>query len=87
MGGSVATGPAAPVLTMLLARAVGMPVVDETIDALQVVQVRIHRSAMGTANVEQVLRNVVAQSGLELSIETRSTEVVVVSAGTESAEL
>jgi hypothetical protein len=42
---------------------------------------------MGTANVEQVLQNLAAQSGLEVTIETRPTEVVVVTERTGNAAL
>ncbi len=54
-----------------------VPVIDETLnEPHDSFRVRLHRSARNTVFVESVLRNLEAQSDLQLSLEKRPTEVV-----------
>lgn len=57
-----------------------MPVVDETFGpAAEPFHVRVHDSAYGTEGLDLLVRNLKAQTDLDLSIEDRSDRLVVVS--------
>lgn len=69
----------ARVLTRLLSTQLGIPVVNETDGrSLTPFRVRIHRSAYQTRRYELLIANIEAQTDLELALEKRSNEVLLV---------
>lgn len=79
VGAGGGPGPGTELLTLFLSHALGMPVVDETIgEPPAPFGVRVHDSAQDSEFVENVLRNLEAQTELEIVIEPRPLEVVAV---------
>lgn len=67
-------------LVELLSVALEMPVVDETFAAaVEPFHVRVHDSAYGTEALELLVRNLEAQTDLDISVEDRPDRLVVVS--------
>lgn len=67
-------------LVELLSIALEMPVVDETFGAaVEPFHVRVHDSAYGTEGLELLVRNLEAQTALDISVEDRPDRLVVVS--------
>lgn len=67
-------------LVELLSIALEMPVVDETLGAaVEPFHVRVHDSAYGTEGLELLVRNLEAQTDLDISVEDRPDRLVVVS--------
>jgi hypothetical protein len=85
--GTNAVGRASTLLPLILAAAAGMPVVDETRDAMDMVNVRLHHGPGSVRDLEEVLRELTATTGLEVAIESRTVEIVSVSEEAETADL
>lgn len=67
-------------LVELLSIALEMPVVDETFGpAAEPFHVRVHNSAYGTEGLDLLIRNLEAQTDLDLSVQDRPDRLVVVS--------
>lgn len=77
-GGGPSTG--ATTLVELLSVALEMPVIDETIGAaVEPFHVRVHDSAYGTEWLELLIRNLEAQTDLDITLEERPDLLVEVS--------
>ena len=77
-GGGPSTG--ATTLVELLSVALEMPVIDETIGAaVEPFHVRVHDSAYGTEGLELLIRNLEAQTDLDITLEERPDLLVEVS--------
>ena len=76
-GGTIADGePLAELLTGHLM----MPVVNETSGAAaQPFRVVLHGSALGTRRLDLLIRNLESQTNLDIAVEDRSHEVLIVS--------
>ncbi len=78
-GGTIADAGA---LAELLSRHLMMPVVDETSGAVdEPIRVRLHGSALGTRRLDLLIRNLESQTDLDIAVEERPHEILVVSPG------
>ena len=78
-GGGGAIGDAGA-LAELLSRHLMMPVADETSGAVdQPFRVRLHGSALGTRRLDLLIRNLESQTALDIAVEERPREFLVVS--------
>ena len=76
-GGAIADAGA---LAELLSRHLMMPVVDETSGAVdEPFRVRLHGSALGTRRLDLLIRNLESQTDLDIAVEDRPHEILVVS--------
>ena len=75
-GGPVSTAEMAAMLSGHLE----MPVIDETNEPdAESFQLRLHVSAYGTQRLDLVIRNLEAQTDLDIAVEERANEVLIVS--------
>ena len=71
-----------PTLARALEQLLGTEVIDETVGPFsESFTVKLHRSASGTQFLRTVLDNIEQQSGLELALEERPTEVIEITIG------
>ena len=76
-GGAIADAGA---LAELLSRHLMMPVVNETSGAVdEPFRVRLHGSALGTRRLDLLIRNLESQTDLDIAVEERPREILVVS--------
>ena len=76
-GGTIADAGA---LAELLSRHLMMPVLDETSGAVdEPIRVRLHGSALGTRRLDVLIRNLESQTDLDIAVEERPHEILVVS--------